>query len=339
MNLLFTCAGRRNYLLKYFKEIKDTKIFACDVSIYAPALYAADEYFIVPEVYDNNYITILLQEAKKRHIDAVFPLNDLELPVLATNKSKFAAEGITVIVPDKEVVDLCFDKLQIKSFAENLTVKSIPTFLIIEDALNYQTLNPGCRFVIKPRWGSASFGIEYPENNEELISLYPMAKKKLEKSFLNFINSGDLEHSILIQRKLSGQEYGLDVVNNLNAEYVATFIRRKIAMRSGETDKAETVYDDRLFKIGEEIGKKLKHIGILDCDLFLENDNIYLLEMNPRFGGGYPFIQFAGANLPLALVEWLKGNKTPPGCFDYKDACISAKVDEIVSMNNISSGI
>ncbi len=82
----------------------------------------------------------------------------------------------------------------------------------------------------------------------------------------------------------------------------------------------------------KKLAGNLKLIGNLDCDLIVENEDIYLLEMNPRFGGGYPFMHFAGANLPLAITEWLKGNKTPAGCFEYLDRCISAKVDYIVGI-------
>ena len=73
MNILFTCAGRRNYLLDYFKAIDDVRVIACDASKYAPALYIADEYFIVPDVYDLNYISILLSQAKERNINAIIP--------------------------------------------------------------------------------------------------------------------------------------------------------------------------------------------------------------------------------------------------------------------------
>ena len=330
MNLLFTCAGRRNYLIEFFKTIKGLRTTACDASYFAPALYAADEFFIVPEVYDVGYIPYLLRESKARDIDAIISLNDLELPVLASSKHKFETEGIKVIVSDNSVIDTCFDKYRTVSFCENLPVSKVPTFLKPEDALEYLKSNSSCKFIIKPRWGSASIGIEYPQNETELVQQYSICKKKLMNSVLNKISSTDYDMCILLQKKLTGQEYGMDVINNLDAKFEAVLIRKKIAMRSGETDKAETIHDKRLSQIGMEIGQKLKHIGILDCDLFIENNCIYLLEMNPRFGGGYPFMHFAGANYPLALVEWLKGNNTPPGCFNYEANFISSKVDTLV---------
>ena len=58
----------------------------------------------------------------------------------------------------------------------------------------------------------------------------------------------------------------MDVINDLNGSYVCTFVRRKLRMWAGQTDRAITVRDDRLEMIGQLIGEKLGHIGILDCD-------------------------------------------------------------------------
>ncbi len=334
MNILFTCAGRRNYLLGYFKEIRGVRVYACDASIYAPALYIADEFFIVPEVYDSKYVEILLGEACNRKIDAIIPLNDLELPILSFNRNLFEEQGIRIVVSDKEVIDLCFDKYRTLAFSDSLSIEKIPTFINLNEATEYRKKNPGCNFIIKPRWGTASIGISYPKNDDELIYQYNFTKEKLVTTFLNEISSTDYENSVLIQKVIKGQEYGIDIINNLDREYEATLIRKKISMRAGETDKAETVLDDNLSKIGKEIGEKIKHTGVLDCDMFVENGKFYLLEMNPRFGGGYPFSHAAGANVPLAIIEWLKGNQTPTGCFDYKNNFISAKADKIVEMNS-----
>ena len=112
MNILFTCVGRRSYLLKYFKEnlsIID-KIIATDMQSSAPALQVADVKILVPEVYNPKYIDILLDICKEHKIDALISLNDLELPILAENKTKFEKQGVRVIVSDSNVIDIAFDK-------------------------------------------------------------------------------------------------------------------------------------------------------------------------------------------------------------------------------------
>ena len=122
MNILFTCAGRRTYLLKYFKEqLGDNGlIIAGDMQLSAPALTAADIKVQLPSVYSENYVPILLNICKTYGVDALFSLNDLELPILAKNKKLFKEIGVSPIVSDLELIDLCFDKLKnsINNFIE-----------------------------------------------------------------------------------------------------------------------------------------------------------------------------------------------------------------------------
>ncbi|MBI9064248.1 MAG: ATP-grasp domain-containing protein, partial [Marinilabiliaceae bacterium] len=76
---------------------------------------------------------------------------------------------------------------------------------------------------------------------------------------------------------------------------------------AGETDKAKVVERVDISELGEKIAKELKHIGNLDCDVFDVNGQLYVLELNPRFGGGYPFSHEVGVNLPKAILKWVQG--------------------------------
>jgi len=78
-------------------------------------------------------------------------------------------------------------------------------------------------------------------------------------------------------------------------------------MRSGETDSAIIVSNPILERIGEHIGRISKHPGNMDMDVFFDGKNAYVLEMNARFGGGYPFSHSAGVKLPTAIVNWMLG--------------------------------
>ena len=162
MNILFTCAGRRTYLLKYFKENMSAgdKVVATDMQSSAPALQVADVKFQVPSVYDPKYIDITLGICKEHKIDILLSLNDLELPILAENKARFEAEGVKVIVSDPSVIDIAFDKYKTAQWVESLGLKSPKTFIRLNDAK--PALQSGeIRFPlrIKPRWGSGYIGV------------------------------------------------------------------------------------------------------------------------------------------------------------------------------------
>jgi carbamoyl-phosphate synthase large subunit len=135
---------------------------------------------------------------------------------------------------------------------------------------------------------------------------------------------------VLIQECLTGEEYGLDVINDLDGTYVTTFAKRKLKMRAGETDRSTTVQSDRLSAVGRTIGRMLGHVGNLDCDVFLNETGCYVLEMNPRFGGGYPFSHIAGANLPAALIAWARGEEPHPSWFQIEPGVTASKFYDLV---------
>lgn len=143
----------------------------------------------------------------------------------------------------------------------------------------------------------------------------------------------DIDHAILIQEKIPGKEYGMDVLNDFEGNHVGTFVREKLQMRSGETDKAISVIDSRFHEVGKIIGDNLKHIGNLDCDVFEHNGELYVLELNPRFGGGYPFSHEAGNNTAAIYIEWLKGNKDIAQHSNYKEGIMFSKCDRLLKVN------
>ncbi|WP_430813441.1 ATP-grasp domain-containing protein [Carboxylicivirga sp. RSCT41] len=312
MNILFTSSGRRNYLLSYFKkEIgSEGKIVAADMDRSAVSLAIADVAYLVPCVYDDGYIDRILEICKSEDVKIVISLNDLELPILSANKGAFEKNGISLIVSDKEVIDLCFDKVATNVFASRFgcnTPKTYTTIKDVKEALNDGTLS--FPLIIKPRWGSGSISMEIVENTNELDLAYRLLDSKLNRTSLSEISVTDRKEALLIQEVLMGDEYGLDIINDLNGSYQTTIVKKKLKMRAGETDKAQVVDRPDLMELGEVIAHELKHIGNLDCDVFDVDGKLFLLEMNPRFGGGYPFSHEAGANLPKAILEWVKGNE------------------------------
>ena len=314
MNILFTCAGRRTYLLKYFKEnlSESDKIVATDMQLSAPALQVADVKLQVPAVYDPEYIPITLQICKEQKIDALFSLNDLELPILAENKAQFEAIGVTVVVSDPHVIDIAFDKYKTAQWVESLGLASPKTYICLEDVKKaLDTGEIAFPLFMKPRWGSGSIGLESIADLEELDIYYGLLMKKIKKTILATVSVGD--DYILIQEKLTGSEFGLDVMNDLNENNIAVSVKQKLAMRAGETDKAVTVDIPAVREIGQKIGEQLRHIGNLDVDIMQRSNGDYcVLELNPRFGGGYPFSYEAGVNMPKAIIEWVRENQVEP---------------------------
>lgn len=314
MNILFTCAGRRTYLLKYFKEnlSEGDKVVATDMQLSAPALQVADVKLQVPAVYDPEYVNITLNICKEHNIDALLSLNDLELPVLAENKARFEVLGVKVIVSSPEVIDIAFDKYKTAQWVESLGLVAPKTYVRLEDVKNALAVGEiEFPLFMKPRWGSGSIGLESIADMEELDIYYNLLMKKIKKTILATASVGD--EYIMIQEKLTGAEFGLDIMNDLDGKNVGVSVKQKLAMRAGETDKAVTVDIPEVREMGRKIGEALGHIGNLDVDIMQRADGAYcVLELNPRFGGGFPFSYEAGVNMPKAIIQWVKGEEVDP---------------------------
>lgn len=138
---------------------------------------------------------------------------------------------------------------------------------------------------------------------------------------------------LLIQSVLPGQEYGLDVVNDLKGNYCATFVKRKLSMRAGETDRAVTETHPQLAEVGKRIGELLGHRGNLDCDVFYDGKQAYLLELNPRFGGGFPFTAEAGADMLSALIAWVCDEEPPRAWASMRPGVTCSKYDRLVQVS------
>ncbi|HEA23617.1 hypothetical protein LCGC14_1337480 [marine sediment metagenome] len=342
MNLLFTCAGRRNYLIRYFKEIigGNGKVIAVDSEVTAPALAEADMAMTVPSVFATNYVETLTEIIRDHKIDLVIPLNDLELPIISKNRNKLEAFGAKVVVSDPDLIDLCADKWKTFKYLERLKIPTVKTYKKLEDALvalSDQSLN--FPIILKPRWGFGSVGIEIVSSETELRLAYQLLSIKINKTLMSSTGVNSSKNPIIIQEKINGEEYGVDIINDFNSQFYGAFARKKLAMRSGETDKAVSVIDNRLTDMAEKIGKATGHIGVMDCDFFIKDGEIQLLEMNPRFGGGYPFSHIAGINVPGIYVEWMKGNRNVEKYNGYEANVLSSKYDWIMKIKNGNSEV
>lgn len=313
MNLLFTSVGRRGYLIEYFRNALGEcggKIHVMNSSPLSPVFSIADKATVSPLIYDKNYIPFLLKYCEENCIDALIPLFDIDLPVLSEHQDVFRQIGTRVIVSEPSVISICNDKWKTYAFLSENGLRAPKTVLTLEEAIG--SISRGemsYPVIIKPRWGMGSIQVYLADNEEELRVLYKKVQREIFNTYLKYESMACKDSCVIIQEKLKGQEYGLDVINDLDGNYQTTIVKRKIAMRAGETDCAVTENVEDIKTIGERLGKGLRHIGNLDVDLFFENGSAYVLEMNARFGGGYPFSQIAGVDLPSALIRWLQGKE------------------------------
>ena len=250
-NVLLTCGGRRNDLVKCFREALEGRgrVLVADMSPDAPALQEADRAFVVPPMGHPSYLDRLITICQRHHVLLMISVNDLELPLLARQCARFMAIGTVPVISSPDVVDICFGKWATYEFLKRCGLPAPRTFLSLTGArmaLSKGEIN--FPLLVKPRWGTASLCIEYPEDDEELELAYQLARKKLPRTILANISGTDPERSVLIQERLQGQEYVLDIINDLGGRYVTTFVKLKLSHSAepGGAYDVVTVKNDRL---------------------------------------------------------------------------------------------
>ncbi len=171
----------------------------------------------------------------------------------------------------------------------------------------------------------ASIGLYFAENDDELNVFYNKSFKDVFKTYLKYESELTKDAPVLIQEYILGQEYGLDVINDLDTNYVTTFAKKKISMRAGETDIGETVDPTVFLGIAKLLSKFMQHEGILSVDCLSNNNGIYVVEMNCRISGHYPISHLAGANVPKQLIKWLNKEPTDKNLLEIKEGTMVTK--------------
>lgn len=317
MNILICSAGRRVKLIKYFKEELSKiggKVITTDCDYTAPALHQADIGEIVPPINDPLYIDKIKELCKKHDINAVLSLIDPELTLLAENKEEFSKENILVLVSEKDIVDICFDKYLTYQFLEKNDLPAVPVYeSLVKAVTDIENNKLQFPLIVKPRTGSASIGVTKVNSMDELAPIF------------NQIDD------LIIQPFMEGDEYGVDCyIDLLNKQPIDIFCKRKIKMRSGETDKSIAINDPNLIELIERVLKALSPVGPIDIDCFKTGSGYVISEINPRFGGGYLHAHESGRNFVKNIINNLQGvpNETQIGT--YEAGSVMIKFDDVL---------
>lgn len=314
-NILVLSVGTRNKIIQYFKkELQGKgKVIATDMSRLAPALYEADAFYIVPRMTEAGYIEKILEICRKEKIQGVLSLIDPELSLLAENKDRFAEIGTCVIGSDYEVCERSLNKWEMYQWLEEHHYRCAKSYVDKEEF--FKDIEKGeakYPVFVKPVCGSASIAISKVYDRETIELLFQH-------------NEG-----LMIQEYLEGQEIGADCyIDMISGKLVSVFTKKKLVMRAGETDKAESFIDPKLNELLGSFAEEMGYRGQIDIDVFEKDGTYYISEVNPRFGGGYPHAYECGINHMKLIINNLEGKeneKQEPG---YDEGVYMMKYNEI----------
>lgn len=286
-NILITSAGKRVTLVNLFwQTIKATglngRVYTTDMTPQlAPAGIVSDGCFKVPRVTDKEYINILLKLCRENEINLIIPTIDTELQILAEQKDSFRRLGIDILVSDTSFIQTCRDKRKTEGYLKSLGIR-VPAPI--------DKYRPTFPLFAKPYDGSLSKDIYIIRSSEELTTEILNHPKLM---FMEYIDKDDYK------------EFTVDMYYGKDNCVKAIVPRERVEIRAGEINKGYTRKNYLVNFLKQRMYFLPGVIGCICIQLFYrESDNdVVGIEINPRFGGGYPLSYYAGADFPKNIVE------------------------------------
>jgi len=318
MNILITSAGQRVSLVRAFQ--KELRAFAPSANVLtvdmnpeiSPACRVSDGFFKVRRVTDSHYIPELVSLCERESIRMIIPTIDTELQVLSANRDEFEEKGIHVIVSAKAFVDACRDKRMINEFFLSRDIE-IPKPVDKE--------NPVFPLFIKPFDGSLSVDTFLVKSIDQLTD-YHLTNPKL--MFMEYMDKNDYD------------EFTVDMYYGRDHRVKAIVPRLRMLVRAGEINKGLTCNNDIVGLLKEKLGYIEGAVGCLTTQVFFgkENKRMVGIEINPRFGGGYPLSYLAGANFPAWLISEYLLNQPVSYMETWEDNLLMLRYDDEVLVHD-----
>jgi len=263
----------------------EIRIVGTDINKYSPHLYLADKGYISPPIKDENrYLEFIFDLCEKEKIDMIIPLYSKEIVLFARMKDSFREKGVEIIISKPESVDLCNNKLKFYDFLKKEGFP-FPKILNRNDILEIIEVQSK-KVLIKDINSSGSKNVHVTDNIEFAIQ--------------NLQTPGKL-----VQEYITGKEYTCDLVANKSSKILGIVGRERVQIRNGLAICSITRDISQEMKLLQLLIKKLGIIGPANIQFIKKDDEIFIIEVNPRFAaGGLPLTIKAGVNLPLILMKY-----------------------------------
>jgi carbamoyl-phosphate synthase large subunit len=281
--VLLTGVGKRYDIVSAFAE--HAFVIAADPSPLAPAQYAADVRVAPPRIDDPGYVPFLEELVSKHDVNAVLPLTDLDLEVLA-------GSGLPAFVPSPEVCRATYDKYEAHTLLLSHGLPSPPTVLPGEEPDSYPVM-------VKPRNGSGGRAI------------HPAADRAQMEFFVDYV-----DEPVMVQRLMGGNEFSIDILGDLEGRCLNAIPRTMIESRGGESIKGAVIDDRELVDLGRRVAEALGVRGPCTVQAFRDPEiGLAITDVNTRFGGAFPAPMYAalpGRTYPELIVRMARGERIEP---------------------------
>lgn len=315
--ILILSAGRRVSLVRAFQAAANPHgltVVTADMHPHmSSACHVAEKTVVLPHVTDLGYPDALLDYCRINTVCLIVPTIDTELAMLSALRPQLLSLGCIAVVSDEPLIATCRDKRKTAVFFQTMGLVSPQIYA--PNALSYPTL-------VKPYDGSLSTGISVLRSEQD----YTAAVKGNPKNiFCQYLDPS--EHD----------EYTCDAYFNANGVICCVVPRLRIEVRGGEVSKGRTERNNIVPYLFEKLSLLEGARGCLTIQIMRhrETGELFLIEINPRFGGGYPLTAQSGASYHSWLIaEYILGHQISKSD-DWADQLTMLRYDAEVFISNV----
>ncbi len=325
-NIMLSAAGRRVALLRLLRRsLGDLglagQVIATDISRHSSAFHDADVARIVPNYSDPHCLDELLRICQEYRIKIIVPTIDPDLPFYAEHHARFEQVGTRVMVSAAETIAIGNDKIATHEWLVESgfpTVRQTSPKRALADADSWRY-----PLFVKPRRGSSSIGAVVVRNEDELV----MATANRE---------------FIVQSLARGREYTCDVYIDRDGKCRCSVPRLRIETRGGEVNKGMTVRNQKLQDTACAVAEALPGgAGVMNIQIFYDEatDDLNVIEINPRFGGGYPLSHEAGAPMSQWMIEEAMGLPLTAVENEWTNGLVMLRYDDALFLPRSETGL
>jgi len=278
-------------------------VYVCDNSRLAMCRYSryVEGFVRVPDPFASKrkYVDSIIDFCNRAGIDYVFPVHEDAL-VLRKRWDR-SRTSTRLITESAEKVAIALDKATITQVAKDAGIP-VPETIEYKDETELLSkaealLRDYGHVLIKPRTGNGGKGASLARNIDEVVNIL----EKFKRTY------GDLEDQFpIVQEYIEGEVYGGCFVAE-EGEIIDYFGERYLVCKSGGRGSSvlrEPCDSSVLEEYTRRLAKRLKWSGIGHFDFIGScDDQLYLLEMNPRVWGGINHAIANGHDFPRFAIE------------------------------------
>ena len=239
----------------------------------------------------------LLHIKENSGVDAIIPNLDAELPLYIKYQKEIEELGIKLCLPSAENFELR-NKNKLDTLSEDLGIIYPKTYEISSIADLHKIVDEGSEFplMIKGNYYKAYKAYNFESAVEYFYKI-----------------SNEWGFPVLVQEVVVGEEINLVGVGDGEGVLAgAVAIKKLTTTEIGKIWTGVTIQNKKLMQIAKDFVALTKWKGPFELECMINFNQVFMIEINPRFPAWVYFATEIGVNLPLMVTEIMQGKEIAP---------------------------